>query len=121
MMFATRLKKRFAKKFSAATACIVTNAKPTIVSALGAIPKPDSDKIRLIHDCSRPQHSNVNFYSDTKQHYSYVTVDKAVSLIKSNAYLAKIVLKSAYRHVPLHPSNYTATALAWRTRRALPW
>ena len=23
--------------------------------ALGAIPKPDTDKIRLIHDCSRPQ------------------------------------------------------------------
>ena len=46
---------------------IVTTAKPTIVSALGAIPKPDSDKIRLIHDCSRPQHSNVNLYSDTKR------------------------------------------------------
>ncbi|KAL9975581.1 hypothetical protein ACROYT_G012757 [Oculina patagonica] len=95
---------------------IVTTAKPTIVSALGAIPKPDSDNIRLIHDCSRPQHSNVNSYSDTKQHYSYVTVDKAVSLIKSNAYLAKIDLKSAYRHVPIHPSNYTATGLAWHFR-----
>ncbi|KAL9976854.1 hypothetical protein ACROYT_G014191 [Oculina patagonica] len=95
---------------------IVTTAKPTKVSALGAIPKPDSDNIRLIHDCSRPQHSNVNSYSDTKQHYSYVTVDKAVSLIKSNAYLAKINLKSAYRHVPIHPSNYTATGLAWHFR-----
>jgi len=33
---------------------IVTNAEPTIASALGAIPKLDSDKIHLIHDCSRP-------------------------------------------------------------------
>ena len=95
---------------------IVTTEKPTIVSALGAIPKPDSDKVRLIHDCSRPQHSNVNSYTDTQHHYSYVTVDKAVSLIKSNVYLAKIDLKSAYRHVPIHPSNYPATGLAWQFR-----
>ena len=33
---------------------IITTEKPTIVSASGAIPKPDSDKVRLIHDCSRP-------------------------------------------------------------------
>ena len=45
-----------------------------------------------------------------------MTVDKAVSLIKRNVYLAKIDLKSAYRHVPIHPSNYTATGLAWRFR-----
>ena len=94
---------------------IITSEKPTIVSALGAIPKPDSDNIRLIHDCSRPQHSNLNLYTGTQHHYSYVTVDNAVSLIKNNAYLAKIDLKSAYRHVPIHPSN-TATGLAWRFR-----
>lgn len=42
----------------------------------------------------------------------------AVSLIKPNPYLAKIDLKSAYHHVPLHPSTYTATGLdlAWRFR-----
>ena len=28
------------------------------------------------------------------------------------AYLAKIDLESAYRHVPIHPSNYNATGLA---------
>ena len=95
---------------------IITTEKPIIVSALGAIPKPDSDKVRLIHDCSRPQHSNVNSYTDTQHHYSYVTVDKAVSLMKSNAYLAKIDIRSAYRHVPIHPSNYTATGLAWQFR-----
>jgi len=39
---------------------ITATEKLIIVSALGAIPKLDSDKIRLIHDCSRPQHSNVN-------------------------------------------------------------
>ena len=92
---------------------VVTQAKPTIVSALGAIPKPNTDKIRLIHDCSRPQHSNVNSYATT-HHFSYVTVEQAVSNIKPDAYLAKIDLKSAYRHVPIHPSNYCATGLVWQ-------
>ena len=92
---------------------VVTQAKPIIVSALRAIPKPHTDKIRLIHDCSRPQHSNVNSYATT-QHFSYVTVEQAVSKIKQNAYLAKIDLKSAYRHVPIHPSNYCTTGLVWQ-------
>ena len=92
---------------------VVTQAKPTIVSALGAIPKPHTDKIWLFHDCSRPQHSNVNPYA-TMQQFSYVSVEQAVSKIKPNAYLAKIDLKSAYHHVPIHPSNYCATGLAWQ-------
>ena len=83
---------------------VVTHVKPTIVSTLGAIPKPDTDNLQLIHDCSRPQFSNVNSYATT-QHSTYVTVEKAVSQIKPNAYLEKIDLKSAYRHVPIHPSK----------------
>lgn len=83
---------------------VITRTKPSIVSALGAIPKPNSENIRLIYDCSRPAHSNVNSYATT-QHFSYVTLDKAVSLIKPDAYLAKIDLKSAYRHVPIRPST----------------
>ena len=45
-----------------------------------------------------------------------MTVDKAVSLIKSNTYLAKIDLKSGYRHVPIHQSNYPTTGLARQFR-----
>ena len=76
---------------------VVTHVKPTIVSALGAIPKPDTDKIRLKHDCSRPQFSNVNSYATT-QHFSYVTVEKAVSQIKhSGLILSKLkILEKSY-------------------------
>lgn len=38
----------------------ITTHKPTIISALGAVPKPDSDEIRLIHDCSMPPSLGVN-------------------------------------------------------------
>ena len=41
---------------------IKTAIKPTIVSALGAIPK-DSGAIRLIHDCSRPESRSLNSYA----------------------------------------------------------
>ena len=96
--------------------CIITTEKPTTITTLTlrAIPKQDSDKIRLIHNCSRPQHNNVNSYTDMQQYYSYVTLDKAVLLIKRNPHLAKIDFKSTYRHMPIYLSNYTTTGLAWR-------
>ena len=36
--------------------------KPTVISAIGAIPKPDSDEVRLIHDCSMPEGQGLNSY-----------------------------------------------------------
>ncbi|KAL9969014.1 hypothetical protein ACROYT_G021171 [Oculina patagonica] len=74
---------------------VIFRTKRSIVSALGAIPKPNTDNIRLVHDCSLPEHNNINPYAST-QHFSYVTLDEAVSLIKPDAYLVKIDLKSAY-------------------------
>ena len=40
---------------------IITSVKPTVVSALGAIPKSNS-KVRLIYDANRPLHLSVNDY-----------------------------------------------------------
>jgi len=91
---------------------VITQTKPTIISALGAIPKSDSDDIRLIHDCSRPIGAGVNSYASC-EHYEYESVERACKLIKPGAFLAKIDLKNAYRHVPIHPSNYLATGLKW--------
>ena len=92
---------------------IVTTEKPTIVSALWAIPKPDSTYIRLIHDCSGPDLTSLNSNANC-EHYSYDTVDKVTANIKQGAFMAKIDLKSAYRHVPFHPSNYKTTGLKWQ-------
>ena len=60
---------------------IVTTEKPTIVSALWAIPKPDSTYIRLIHDCSGPDLTSLNSNANC-EHYSYDTVDKVTANIK---------------------------------------
>lgn len=53
--------------------------RPSNVSALGAIPKPNSDNIWLTHNGSSPEHNNVHSFAIT-QHFSYVTLDRAVSL-----------------------------------------
>ena len=82
------------------------------MSALGAIPKPDSDDIRLKHDRSRPESNSLNSYA-TCEHYSYETVDKVTANIKPGAFMAKIDLIGAYRHVPIDPSNYCTTGLKW--------
>ena len=51
---------------------VVTDIKPTIISTLGAIPKPDSSEVQLIHDCCRPPGQALNDYiscSNFRRHH----------------------------------------------------
>ena len=41
---------------------VITDNKPTIISALGAVPKPDSSEVQFIRDCSRPLRQALNGY-----------------------------------------------------------
>ena len=43
---------------------VIVKDKPAIVSALGAILKSGSSRIRLIHDCSMPKGRGLNTYSE---------------------------------------------------------
>ncbi len=92
---------------------VITKEKPTVVSALGAIPKADSTDIRLIHDCSRPQGIAVNDYASIDKQ-TFQSVHEATRLIHPGYYMAKVDLKSAYRSVPIHPDCYAATGLKWK-------
>ena len=92
---------------------VTTHRKPHIISALGAVPKSHSSDIRLIHDCSRPIDSSLNDYA-TIDKAKYQSIDDAVKLSSKNCYFAKIDLKSAYRSVNIHPSNYNFTGLKWK-------
>ena len=91
----------------------IVDQKPIIVSALGAIPKKDSNKVRLIHDASRPDGLALNDFT-TKDKFSYQSLQDAVDLIKPGMFMAKADLANAYRSVKIHPSNYMATGLKWR-------
>lgn len=92
---------------------VICPQKPTIVSAIGAVPKPDSLELRLIHDCSMPPGKGVNTYIDIEKQ-RFQTIDDAMQVIKHGYYLAKVDLRHAYRSVPVHPANYPALGLKWR-------
>ena len=91
----------------------IVDKKPPIVSALGAIPKKDPNKVRLIHDASRPEGQALNDYATT-DHFQYQSIQDAVDLVTPNCFFAKLDLANAYRSVKIHPSNYKATGLKWR-------
>ena len=90
---------------------VICDKPLNIVSALGAIPKDDG-RVRLIHYASRPVMNSLNDYAvDTT--CSYMALNDACRIIKPGDFLAKIDLKSAYRSVSIHPSNYKYTGLKW--------
>ena len=89
---------------------IKVQEKPCIVSALGAIPKPKGG-IRIIHDGSKPTGKALNDYADLDQKLRYQSLDDAVDCLSPNAFMAKVDLKSAYRSVRVHRSNWPACGL----------
>ena len=90
----------------------IVNNKPKIVSALGAIPKKDTGKIRIIHDCSRPAGSALNDFSSNNA-FKYQSLQDAVDLIQAGDFLAKVDLSNAYRVVKINKDDYPATGLKW--------
>ncbi len=95
----------------------ITDKKPTIVSALGAIPKHGTGygvppKVRLIHDASRPAGNAINDYAE-KTPFQYQSLQEATDMLQTGFYMCKVDLASAYRSVKIHPSNYTTTGLKW--------
>jgi hypothetical protein len=91
---------------------VPVKSPPSIVSPLGAIPKPDGG-VRLIHDCSRPIGKAVNDYVSALDHHKFSSVDDAAKLIQPNYFMSKVDLKSAYRSVSIHSSSYEFTGLKW--------
>lgn len=90
---------------------VIVDRRPAIVSAIGAIPKSDGN-IRIIHDASRPHGESLNDLWE-KETFSYSGIQDATDMIKPGYFLAKVDLKSAYRSVRTHPTNYNFTGLKW--------
>lgn len=93
-----------------------------IVSPLGAFLKRDGSKVRVIHDLSYPAHDSVNCLIDPVEFsLTYATVDDAVGMCNKfikPPYLAKIDLKDAYKHVPVHPEDWHMLGIGWVNERA---
>lgn len=94
-----------------------------VVSPLGAIPKPGSDKIRVIHDLSFPPTRAVNDLIDPDDYsLSYSSIDDAIVLINSFVagscvHLAKLDLQDAFKHVFVSPEDWHLLGFAWPDSR----
>ena len=64
---------------------VMAPRKPRIISALGAVDKPSKNKIRLIHDCSRPEGSALNDLA-VNWKFSYQSIQDAISIITPSCF-----------------------------------
>ena len=86
-----------------------------VISPIGVVPKK-----RLIHHLSYPRGESINsgidkFYTSV----SYHNVDQAIDLLcnlGSGSYMAKTDIQSAFRIIPVHPSNYKLLGFTWKNQ-----
>jgi len=92
---------------------VITKEKPHICSPLMAIEKPDGSA-RIIHNASFPKGLSLNDYArlDYKAHYE--SVRDALQHVRLNSFCSKIDLKSAYRSVGIHPTQFPLCGLSWK-------
>ena len=80
------------------------------ISPLGLVPKKTPNEFRVIHHLSYPYGKSINDGLDRQFcSVSYQSIDNAVQLllkIGRGALMAKTDIDSAYRNVPIHPSDY---------------
>lgn len=90
------------------------------VSPIGLVPKKHSTKFRTIFHLSFPKSgvTSIN-YSISKEDYSlqYITIDNAIEGILGlgqGSFLAKTDIESAFRLIPLRPSDYELFGMYWQ-------
>ena len=92
---------------------------PTIlkISPIGLVPKKAPGSFRIIHHLSFPAGTSVN--DCIPREYTtvqYGSIDEAVKIISGipSPYLAKTDVASAFRLIPIHPSEYPVLGFSWR-------
>lgn len=81
-----------------------------ISSPIGLVPKQNPGTFRMIHHLSYPEKLSVN--DEIPPEFSavtYTTVETAINSIKvldASCFLAKTDIESAFRSIPVHPSDY---------------
>ena len=87
-------------------------------SPFGVIPKKAKDKWRLIVDLSSPHGKSINDgIPQELTSLTYVTVDMIANRIMSmgrGTLMAKLDIKSAFRIVPVHPTDRLLLGMQWR-------
>ena len=85
---------------------------PIRVHAMAAIPKKNSNKLRII-DCSKPTSDCINNHIPAPP-FKYVSVDSAMKLMRRRCWMTVLDISEAFRQVPIHPSQHRLFGLTWR-------
>ena len=92
--------------------------KDFVVSPIGLMPKKEPGQFRLIHDLSSPHGSSINDgipkEFSTVQYQTVAQAIEAIVMAGPSSYLAKSDIKSAFRLIPLHPSQYHMFGITWQ-------
>ena len=85
---------------------------PFIISPIGLVPKKETGKFRMIHDLSYPKNEGTSVNAFIPRSYctvQYEDFDVVADLIVKNGpgcFVGKIDIESAFRIIPIHPSDY---------------
>ncbi len=81
-----------------------------IVSPIGLVPKAEKGKFRMIHHLSFPEGSSINDGIDRDYcKVQYIKFDDAINMVAGagrGAFMAKTDIESAFRLLPVHPSDF---------------
>ena len=91
--------------------------KNMLFSPIGLVPKKDPGTYRMIHDLSYPKGNSVNdFIPSEFSAVFYDTFDTFTSILLSlppGALMAKADIQSAFRILPVRPSDYKLLGFTW--------
>jgi len=93
------------------------------VSPIGLVPKKHSAKFRTIFHLSFPKSGDTSINSSIpKEDFSlqYTTIDNAIKAILGlgqECFLAKTDIESAFRLIPLRPSDYELFGMYWEDKK----
>ena len=89
------------------------------VYPIGAIPKKHSSEWRTIFHLSYPKHhpTSVNAHIPPEAYsLHYIKVDNAISILQElgqGCFMSKLDIKSAFRNIPVHPSDWELLGMKW--------
>ena len=89
------------------------------VYPVGVIPKKHSSKWSTIIHLSSPKHcpTSVNAHIPPESYsLQYIKVDHAIAILQDlgpGCFMSKLDIKSAFRNVPVHPSDWELLGMKW--------
>lgn len=99
-----------------------------VVSPIGAVPKKDPGKIRVIHHLSFPfggESVNADIRDEEFSLARFADAARAVVALGPGCFLIKLDVEAAYKQVPVHPDDWHLLGFMWNGKyyyeRVLPF